>query len=339
MALSHVRSRASDQLPRQWTLFRLLQQAAAPGLTVKELADQLGAPKSNVERDLRSLQEAGFQLTSVTDPRHSQRVRWRAEAQEGPVQVPGFGTAELMALHAALSALAFMKDTPIHKDLTAVQQKVRAALAHSQGKAVARLSRVFMAHPRDHAVYSAPDKRAILDDLLDAVARQRKARLTYEGATSGRKSVSVVHPLRVFVHHGALYLLAVPDGKKDEVRTYAVHRMTGVERLKDGFRPPAVNEEQLAARAFGVFQEAPQQIEVIFEAETARYVMERSFHPAEHKERLPDGRIRYQVTAGGRHEVVAWVLGFGGSARLVKPQAWTEDLRVKAQLLLRAHAD
>lgn len=335
----NLRPRASDQLPRQWTLFRLLQQAPAPGMGVRELATQLGAPKSNIERDLEALARAGFQLVQTTDPQHTQRVLWRAEVQQGPLQVPGFGPAELLSLYAAVEALHFLEGTPLHTDLVAVLHKVRAALAHSQHRATQRLARVFMAHPRDRVVYQAEDRRAILDDLMDAVARQRKVKVLYQSAGSGRSRAHVLLPLRLFTHHNVLYLLAPSERRDREVRTFAVHRIQELEVLKDGFRVPHTDLQAMAARAFGVFQEAPQDVEVVFSPDTARYVMEREFHPNETKQLLPDGGVLYRVRAGGRNEIVAWVLGFGGAARLVQPPGWREDLRVKAQMVLAAHGD
>ena len=81
----------------------------------------------------------------------------------------------------------------------------------------------------------------------------------------------------------------------------------------------------------------PVDVEVLFDAQVARYVTERTFHPSESKEALPDGRVRYLVRAGGKNEVVARVLSFGGAAALVKPAEWRDEVRERARRAAGAH--
>lgn len=304
-------------------------------MTVRDLSAQLRTSKANVERDIQALHAAGFPLKSEKDPRHAQRLRWRM-TEEGPEPSPGFGPAELLSLHAASSVLQFMVNTPLHMDLQSVLAKVRASLAESRNDAVAGTAHVFVPHPRDFVVYDGEESRAILDDLLDAMARHRKVRLEYTSADAKRPKPVTLLPLRIFAHHNSLYLLAQRDGKV-EVRTYAVHRISVLDVLPETFADPRVDLEAHVAHAFGVFIEPPQDVQVHFSSEVARYVNERTFHPAERKEPLPDGGVRYRVRAGGQHEVVAWVLGFGGAAELVSPPEWRQELLRRARRTVSVH--
>ncbi|MBI5493511.1 MAG: WYL domain-containing transcriptional regulator [Deltaproteobacteria bacterium] len=330
------RPEAADQLPRQWSLYRLLFRAGAAGLTVRELAEQLHTHKANVERDLQALAAAGFPLRSQKDPGHAQRLRWILDGEDG-VGAAGFGPAELLSLHAASAALQFLANTPVHMDLQAVLSKVRASLAGAKGKTVAGTAHVFVPHLRDFVSYDADDLRAILDDLLDAMARHRMVRVEYLSADARRPKPATLLPLRLFAHHNSLYLLAQRDGK-NEVRTYAVHRIRWLEVTDAPFDEPRVDLAAHVEHAFGVFIEPPTDVEVRFAPEVARYVTERTFHPREEKLRLEDGSIRYRVRAGGRLEIVAWVLGFGGAAELVSPAEWRADVLRGAERLRAAHS-
>lgn len=331
-----TRPEASDQLPRQWALLRLLGGGRADGYAVRELAEQLGTSKSNVERDLAALQSAGFPLKSQPDPSHRQRLRWMMDGAPQLAAAPTFGAAELLALYAASSMLGFMAETPIHQDLQSVLCKVRGMLADNQNKSVQRMGEVFTSHLRNHVSYQADDARAILDDLMDATARQRRCEVRYKAAEVQAPKVHVIRPLRIFGHHNALYVF-VQIEPRTEIRTLAVHRILELTVLKDSFEVPHADLDAYAEQAFGVAIEEPKDVEVLFDKEVARYALERSFHPREQKEVLPDGRVCYRVKAGGRREMVAWVLSFAGAATLVKPEAWREDVTNAAMALRKGH--
>ena len=80
-------------------------------------------------------------------------------------------------------------------------------------------------------------------------------------------------------------------------------------------------------RAFGIFvNDSEEDVEVIFDAEIAWKVEERTFHPAEEKKRLPDGRLRYRVRSSAQWEVIPWVQSFGPLAEIVAPETWRSAL-------------
>lgn len=329
-----TRPAAEDTIPRQWALVRLMQ-STQKGLTALQLANQLKTPKTNVERDLQVLTAAGFPIRSVQDPQHRQRLLYSMEADASRTTV-GFGAAELLSLYAATSVLRFLANTPVHMDLESVLQKVRAQLADSPAKAVAGLANIFTSHLRDFVSYDDEERRAILDDLLDAMARTRKVRVEYQGADAKRAKPYTLWPLRVFAHHSALYFFAAVENRPG-VRTFAVHRIQTLELLSETFATPKLDLDAHADSAFGVFIEEPQDVEILFAPETARYILERTFHPKEHKQQLEDGSVRYRVRAGGQHEMVAWVLSFGGAATLVTPVAWRREAADRARRAVAVH--
>jgi predicted DNA-binding transcriptional regulator YafY len=115
--------------------------------------------------------------------------------------------------------------------------------------------------------------------------------------------------------------------------------MTGCVPCIRTFTPPR-NLKREMSTAFGVFvSEVVEDVEVLFSAEIAWRIddVERVFHPAEVKERLPDGRLRYRVKTGSKDEVLAWVKSFGGDAELVAPKDWRSDVRRQARVLLARH--
>jgi len=80
-------------------------------------------------------------------------------------------------------------------------------------------------------------------------------------------------------------------------------------------------------------------VEIVFDAEIAWRVEERTFHPNEAKQRLPDGKLRYRVRSSAQWENIPWVQSFVALAELVSPNPWREVLRANLQTMLARYAD
>jgi predicted DNA-binding transcriptional regulator YafY len=50
-------------------------------------------------------------------------------------------------------------------------------------------------------------------------------------------------------------------------------------------------------------------------------------HPSERKRRLEDGRLEYRVDVGALDEIARWIVGFGGTARVIAPDELVERVR------------
>src|SRR5690606_13095357 len=78
----------SQQLIRQWTLLRLLADAAQP-YSVKQLAEQVGVSKATIERDLATL-ERDFAV--VEEAAGKQKKLYRIDQKIRALETLTFGT-------------------------------------------------------------------------------------------------------------------------------------------------------------------------------------------------------------------------------------------------------
>lgn len=322
----------SQQLIRQWTLLRLLADAAQP-YSVKQLAEQVGVSKATIERDLATL-ERDFAV--VEEAAGKQKKLYRIDQKIRALETLTFGTTELLALYAAHQALAALSGTPVHEDLRAVLTKIRGFLSPRHNGGLDALSRVFVPHARGHVDYEP--QRELIDALLDAIARRRVCKLTYHAAWRGTTKQHVARPLRLLWHRSALYLLACL-GSHTRITTLAVHRIRELDVTSEQFAKPRVDVDAHVAKAFGIFvSDEEQDVEIRFDAEIAWRVEERTYHPDERKERLPDGSLRYRVRSSAQWEIIPWVASFGPLAELVAPTSWRELLRTNIDATLRRYA-
>lgn len=327
------RRQNSQQLIRQWAVFRLLSESGRE-YSAKELADQLGASKASIERDLKTLEEQ-FALEEVRAGKQKKlyRIHEKLRALEGIK----FSAAELFAIYAADATFASLSETLMHDDLRSVVRKIRGFLAPEHNGAIDTMSRVFAPHRRGHVDYAPHGEH--IDSLAEAIARRRVCKLEYHAAWKGTTREHEARPLRLVSHRSALYLFACL-GDHDRITTLAVHRILNLEDTKRTFVMPRIDVDAYVAKAFGIFvSDQEEDVEILFDAEIAWRVMERTFHPAERKNRRPDGVLQYQVRSSAQWEIVPWVQSFGSRAELIAPRSWREAARASAEAMLARYRE
>jgi predicted DNA-binding transcriptional regulator YafY len=317
----------SQQLIRQWALLRLLSESQK-SWGIKELAEQLTVSKATVERDIATL-ERDFAV--VEENAGKQKKTYRIDQKIRALETLTFGTTELLAIYAAQASLAGLAGTPIHEDLRAVLMKIRGFLSPRHNGGLDALSRVFVTHSRGHVDYEP--QRELIDQVVDAIARRRVCTLDYHAAWKGTTRKHQARPLRLVWHRSALYLLACL-GTHERITTLAVQRIRELAVGDEVFAVPRVDVDGHVAKAFGIFvSDEEQDVEIVFDAEIAWRVEERTFHPDERKERRADGALRYRVRSSAQWEIIPWVQSFGALAELVEPASWRASLRANAEAM------
>ncbi len=310
----------SQQLIRQWAVLRLLCDAAEP-YTVKQLAEQLDVSKATIERDLATL-ERDFAV--IEESIGKQKKAYRIDLKIRALETVKFGLSELLAIFAAQASLEALAGTPIHDDLRAVMTKLRGFLSPHHNGGLDAMARVFVPHKRGHVDY-AP-QHELIDDLVDAIARRKRCVLHYRAGGQEASREHVARPLRLVWHRSALYLFACL-GDHERISALAVQRIQSAEVTTAVFTAPRVDIDAHVHKAFGIFvSDQEEDVEVVFDAEVAWRVEERTFHPDELKQREPDGRLRYRLRSSAQWEIIPWVLSFGSYAELVAPASWRASL-------------
>lgn len=331
MGSPNTRRPDSQQLVRQWALLRLLADAVEP-YSVKQLADQLGTSKATIERDLATL-DHDFAILEETAGK--QKKLYKIDHRIRALDAISFGTTELLAIYAASSALASLAGTPLHDDLRSVLLKIRGFLSPRHNGGLDAIARVFQPHTRGHVDYEP--QRDLIDELTDAIARRRVCELTYYAASKGTTRQHRARPLKLVWHRSALYLLACL-GDHQRITTMAVHRIRKLDVTAEEFAAPRVDVDGHVQRAFGIFvSDQEEDVEIVFEAELAWKIEERTFHPDEHKQRRPDGKLVYRVRSSAQWEIIPWVQSFGPYAELVAPASWRTALQSNVEAMLEKY--
>ncbi len=82
---------------------------------------------------------------------------------------------------------------------------------------------------------------------------------------------------------------------------------------------------------------SPERIVIEFEPDAAPFVRERTWHRSQHIENTGDGGITLTLTVCNDRPLLAWILSFGPSARVVSPISLARDVFEAANQMRRRY--
>jgi predicted DNA-binding transcriptional regulator YafY len=302
---------------RQWQILREVE-ARRTGVTIHELATLVRVSTRTIRRDLQALQEAGFAI--YDEGEENETKRWRLDAQAFKSVQDGLSVGDVAALYLSRAVVEGLSGWPLADELRAAFEKIERGLNPRMREFLSTLPQVVSAKAGPRAGRGSGTLVEVTRKLLDAVRDRRTVDMRYFSASSNRAKSYAVHPYRLALAQGGVYLVAwVPQ--YDEFRTFALER---IERLTVGeqtFRKTRELPSDLFGGSMGAFWAEPEPIELEFDARVAPYVRGRMWHDSQRIDELPDGRLRMTLDVSNDWALRSWVLGFGASVRVVKPTA------------------
>jgi predicted DNA-binding transcriptional regulator YafY len=306
---------------RRLETLRALLVRHPKGLTIYQLGRELGVTPRSLRRYLIEVRRE-IDIVSVT-PRPGAAALWRLAPGEAVRKVEVRRT-QAYALLAARRLFEPMKGSALYDEIHMAAEKLlsvarRPGRGPNAGVADARLEDRFLYLPFAPKDYGARTEE--LDDVFQAVADLRPLMCTYLRPKDGREERITLHPYAMVLYKDAIYCVGLHVAKS-EVRTFLLDRMRDTETaiserfdLPEGFRIEDYFQGQ-----FGIWHGgATQEVVIEFDPRVREYVETRRIHPSQSLAVLPDGGVRLTMTIGDLTEVTTWVLGFGETARVIRP--------------------
>ena len=312
----------NQEVIRQWKVLHALE-SSRHGVSIDALADDLDVTTRTIRRDLAALQEAGFPLYDERD--EDGRAHWRLDGQVLKGLETGFTLAELCALYLSRNMLEAVAGTPFQRDLALAFTRLEKMLSPRMRQFLDRLPQVLVAKagPRARGTAASPD---IVDRLLEATLHYRVAHMKYHSVSSGRVKDYLIHPYRLALAQGGLYLVAyVPEYK--DVRTFAVDRIASISLDKQTFTPTRAIPDDVFGNSLGVNTGPPSHVEIAFDKRATPYVRARVWHPSQTLRDTPDGGVVLTLEVCNDMALRSWILGWGAAARVLAPDGLAADIR------------
>lgn len=325
--------RRSRQAIRLQGLLKALQEGEHPH--VEQLAARVNVRRETIYRDLRVLEEVGFPISGDAHGVKS-HPRLLTGSSTTTVSIP-FTVGELLAFAFAASTTDSFGGTQLHDDLQTAVAKVKTHIPGREMDRLAATSPLFSPYQKGVKSYQA--HRATIATLCRAMLERCRCLVEYQSPQRDEPSRFQLDPYRLFEFHGGLYLFAFVPAHQ-AVITLAVERINNLTPTDEPFTIiKGFSFEALRDKAFGVTTEEPMNVVLRFRKDQAPYVRERIWHPTQKLAELRNGDLRLSFRAGGKIEIVRWILSWGSAATVLQPKAlrqWiTEELRTASAQYIR----
>ena len=238
---------------------------------------------------------------------------------------PGFGARNLgvldrISLLVGKEITSFLQGTALHDGLWRVEDELRDGVSPRYAR---HFDRKFRHHTEPARSYR--EQTELLDDLLDALLRERRVHIVHRPAGGEPTERRDLEPLTLVVYRRALYLLVRrPDGA---IRRYAVDRIESLERGEPFDYPRDWDPDAELGHAFGFFASGPaERIRLRFTSRVAPYVRARHWHRTQQLQDISDGSIELTMHTSGR-ELVRFALEWGAQCRVLEPRWLVEEVR------------
>ncbi len=155
-----------------------------------------------------------------------------------------------------------------------------------------------------------------------ALLKSRQLTGTYQSPYAERPGRVALHPYRLCLVRHAWYLIARP-GEQDQPRPYRANRFKTLQILDAPADVPADFDLQaFLGNAWGIFRgDKTYDVEIHFSADAATQVTETRWHHTQQAKRHRDGSVTLTFRVDGLDEIIWWLLGWSGFAKVVKPEA------------------
>ncbi|MEL7638068.1 MAG: WYL domain-containing protein [Solidesulfovibrio sp.] len=181
----------------------------------------------------------------------------------------------------------------------------------------------------------------IIKNLDSAIRSHKVCSLKYQAIGKSEPREHQFAPARLSSFRESLYVHGVKLATQDpgvEVgpMCLAVHRIQSLEIT--GFTHVVAQLSEHQTR-FGIMQQQPVRVAVLFDNFAAAYVMEREWSSDQLITTRENGDVVLEFTASNVEEVVSWVLSFGRRAKVLQPKEIRERVRSEIVQMMAAYGE
>ena len=316
---------AEKPLVRQWDMLRTLS-ARNEGITVKELAAELGTCEKTIRRYLQTFVQAGFPLQETTGP-HGQKF-WNL-GQPSMHDELSFSFDEAVSLYLGRRFLEPLAGTFFWEASQKAFRKVRSVLGSQAIEYLERFAEVF--HCTQIGTSDYTRQADTIDMLMVCIEDKKSAQITYRSQHESEAAEYRIDPYGLAYHSGSLYLVG-RSARRNAIRHWKVDRIEEIEPTGPKFRlPKDFDLEEHLESSFGIFQGTGRHhVRVRFSREVARFVREKRWHASERLTDNPDESVEWEADLGDLTELRSWLLSFGHHARVLEPDSLRKEIRAEA---------
>lgn len=152
----------------------------------------------------------------------------------------------------------------------------------------------------------------ILETIRIAIKENRKIKVLY------RDKNKTLAPYGI-IYGSNMHLIAM-EGNSEHPYNYLIHKINKIELTRETFDKGDFDIKEYANRSFGVYQNKPMKVELLFEQRVQEDVLNHNFHPTQKIKQNSDGTITVTFIASGTHEIIWHLFKWSDNVKLISPK-------------------
>jgi len=323
------RARQAGRLADHLRLLRLLLGRGR--WDAKSLAAELECTERTVYRYLKVLEFAGVPYTYNKE---YQCYRVRPD-----VKFPLLNLSREELLEQATAAtVAKAKGLDVGADAAAATQKLAASSRDEVAQLLADAQAVMTALDLKLADHSK--HHDTLKTVQWSLIERKQLACTYYSPHRKETFDFILHPYRLCLAGQAWYLIA-RQAEGEIPKTYRVMRLRSARMLDIAAEvPEGFDLDAYFGNAWNVYRgDKTYNVEIEFTADAGELVTETVWHRTQEVKRHRDGRVTLTFTIDGLDEIVWWVLGWSGRAKVIRPEELRQMVVEKLKQALEINRD
>ncbi len=295
--------------------------------TAQQFADHFEMTPRTAYRDVEYFKEQ-LRLPITYDPQQGGYCYSEANAPLNPLFTVTQG--ELLALYVSQRVLEQYEGTQYAAMLAGALQKISAHLTET-------VTIDFDSIREGFSFHIGPPGRLeveIFARASEAVRAEKPLAMAYHTQSRNDLTRRVVDPYHLHNHAGVWYLIGF-DHKSRSYRTFNLSRVRKAQVQEQPFeRRKDFDLKAYLRDGFEMMRgEQVERVSIRFDAEQARYIQERTWHPSERRDRHPDGSLTLRFELSGLEGVKRWVLSYGAHAEVLEPEGLRRAVAAEARRL------
>ena len=305
-------------------------------MTVSDIANEFDVSRRTAERMRDAVEDAFGPLQLVE--KNDRHRHWRLQTNNlhGLIQLTPEEFAEIESAASSLDRLGLSERSSVLRKLAtkllASQRKNAVGAFEDAIETLLQVEGLAM-----HPLPRSGIEPGLLRRIRRAIKGTQKLTFDYVSRGSGNRSHQLVEPYG-FIYGNRPYLVARVD-TADIPQLWLLTNMSHVEISAQTFNwNHEFSLREYAERSFGVYQENPFDVELLFDVAVAQEAANFMFHPSQKILKNDDGTLTVQFTAGGILEMSWHLVTWGTHVSVQEPSRLREHLALMCKDLADHHS-
>lgn len=292
----------------------LLMQDSFQGLSLQDIQTEFNVSRSTAIR-MKCILEEVFTLEEVENY-YSPVKRWRLSKKPltKMIKFTAEEFAELENCKSMMKNYNYTNRCDLLSDIMAKmndfnsQKAIKTdieALLEAEGYAIRQFPRYKL-------------NMATFNLISEAIKSMKYLTFTYENK-KGEKSDLKIQPYGI-IYGEKTYLLGYNEAKKG-FRNYNINEIQNAKIIDEYFdKDESFNLKQYLSRSFGVYQETPMKVKLLFSKNVQDAIKNYNLHPTQKQTVNSDGTTTVTFEAGGKYEICWHLFRWGKEVKILEPQ-------------------